>query len=124
MFSCDLILVFHYLLIVGNLVDLLFLCPLLDCFAISVIFRILRFFDVYFIQYIHDSLVLIFSYALFFKICAMDKLISELFCSIIFVANYGYYYVELLWVDYVVQMSGWIEICSPFVLFFWEKLLC
>ncbi|KAL4179249.1 hypothetical protein AMTRI_Chr13g86350 [Amborella trichopoda] len=120
-FWCDLILFFNDLLLVGNFVDLLFICLLFDCVAISVIFHILGFFYEYFIQFIHDLFIIIAHFFLctFFKKknSSMDKLISHLFCSIIFVVNYCYCYVELLWVDSVVQMSGSIEIRSPFVWF-------
>ncbi|KAL4197688.1 hypothetical protein AMTRI_Chr04g252360 [Amborella trichopoda] len=80
-FWCDLILVFHDLVIVGDLFDLLFICLLFDCFAMSIIFHILGFFHEYFIQFIYDLFI-----------------------------------IKVLW-DFVVQMSGWIEICSHFVWF-------
>ncbi|KAL4190608.1 hypothetical protein AMTRI_Chr07g25570 [Amborella trichopoda] len=88
MFGCDLILNFHDLLIVGDLVDLLFICLLL-------------FFHEYFIQFIHDLFIIsaYFFLCIFFEISSSDKLI------------------RLLWVDSVVQMSGWIEICPPLVWF-------
>ncbi|KAL4179847.1 hypothetical protein AMTRI_Chr13g122160 [Amborella trichopoda] len=75
MFWCILILVFHDLLIVGNLADLLFIYLLFDCFAISVIFHILGFFYRYLIQFINDLFIIIAHFFLCtsFEISAMDN---------------------------------------------------
>ncbi|KAL4180353.1 hypothetical protein AMTRI_Chr13g91710 [Amborella trichopoda] len=90
--------------------------PLLSCCS----FASFDNFHEYFIPFIHDLFIISahFFFCTFFKIYAKDKLSSQLFCSIIFVGNYCYYYEELPWADSVVQMSGWTEICFPFVWFY------